>query len=319
MAYRVAFGLSFCVFFASCSQKVEVSSRPDPPLGRAVVLLLKNQPLDALKICNDVLKQSPEDVHAIVLRGEIYEALGNKEEAIAAYQAARDRMPYNAQASSALSRLQTDETSDRLFDVALQAPEALIANTSAQDPLPDTSVTRQVAFHVHSERDPDNGNDGDHEDSEEFLTEEFLDARLAGDDKSYRTTYSEPTPQKMPSPNPLSAYFTKLQQTIADGQRLDRLDRERQSLPAHFERMSEQSGPALEDRGRQIVRFDLGLGIDSNFNVASPPIRRTTGNVSMMQPTRPFDFRRASRVRKPVYVIDTCQPSRSTFMLASHR
>jgi tetratricopeptide (TPR) repeat protein len=270
-----------------------------------VVLLLRNKPIDALAICDDVLAQSPKNVQAIMLRGEICEALGEDDEAIVAYQSASELMPHNSQANAALRRL-------RLAMGRVQPPSPQQQRFGPHlQPVEVPVVTRQVAYQTASPPEAESA----HESVRESAYESF-DARIAGDDKSYRLTYEESEPPSMPTANPLDAYFAKLQQTITEGQRRDRLDRERPPLPLQFERLSEDEDPASPDIGPQVVRFDMGLGADTNPMVTVPPIR-TTGHSSVMLPSRPFNFSQASRVPKHVPVVDTCQPSRGGLMLAS--
>ena len=67
-------------------------------LLRAEALVQMQQYKEAMEDIDTILAQDPEDESAILLRGKIEEATGNKEKAESSYQKVTELNPFNEQA-----------------------------------------------------------------------------------------------------------------------------------------------------------------------------------------------------------------------------
>ena len=89
---------------SGCSRSRD-DSFASTPISRAVVLLSANHLKQALQSCDEVLAAEPNNYRAILLRGEICEALGEPSNAMTEYERAFLIRPLDSEAKYHLIRL----------------------------------------------------------------------------------------------------------------------------------------------------------------------------------------------------------------------
>ena len=254
-------------------------------LRNAVHLLLNGRPEDALVLCNQILVANPDHSEAYLLRGEVYETLGNERKAIESYYQALRVKPDSEQAAASLAKFNAlPAIEDTDYDQTLSSDTALgpLLVSNATNTIDEFVVTekerspwdqlaeRNPSFDLQSSTAPPQ--------EENHQTES-----LAGDTKSHQgETYGIQA----------SPLLSGLQQAIEEGRRLDQLAKECESQ--HEEAANTTTDP--EHSGR-IVRFDLGLDIVNQNNDVSGT--RTTGQPIRSNRSAVFSFSPDVRATQP--------------------
>jgi tetratricopeptide (TPR) repeat protein len=255
-------------------------------LRSAVHLLLDGRAEDALVLCDRILAANPSHSEAYLLRGEVFEALGNERKAIDSYFQALRVNPESEQAAASLAKfnsLPAIQNTD--FDQTLTSNAALGPLLIA----PDTNLL-ESAEEESAEKNPSPW-DQLADRSPLFIDETAPEQTPANDVQSVATSHtvdSEPNQRVINSQT--SPLLSGLQQAIEEGRRLDQLAKERESQQGED---ANAAADSVQTQGR-VIRFDLGLDIVNRNNGVSGT--RTTGQPITSTRSGVFSFSPGVRI-----------------------
>ena len=280
----------FVCLIAGC--QAGSNARPQA-LREAVHTLLDGKTAEALTICREILKKDPNHFEARMLEAEIHELLGDRETAKQCYIQAIQLRPGSERAHLCLRQLinttptqeepieeQVRPTAEESLEVGLselltgnlpsngQEPNRLPIDAGEFQEVEEVEIEPGAARAVRKEIAINFKNDDDH----------GVDA--ARRERNLREPNSAPL-------------IGNLSLAIAEGQRLDRLHRERTashqrgSSDASQAKLNDPSETQSKDEGVAVTRFDLGASIGGRVQVGSVgPSSNWTGHRSRVSDSR---------------------------------